>query len=451
MSNFDLVIRNAGVVAKDVAPNDVGILEGKIAAIGPELAGSTREEIDASGLHLFPGLIDSHLHFNDPGRTEWEGIETGSQALAAGGGTMFFDMPLNSHPPVIDTQAFDRKLAVAKESSLTDFGFWGGIVPGNLSQLEPLAQRGVIGFKAFMCSSGIEEFPHSDDRTLREAMKCAADLGLVVAVHAESQEMTQRLTEQKLREGRIEIRDFLASRPVEAELEAIKRALALADETDGHLHIVHVSCGSALALIVEAERSGISVTCETCPHYLVLTQDDLPRLGAVAKCAPPLRSREEQEKLWEHLRDGGITTISSDHSPCPPALKEGQNFFNVWGGISGVQHTLPLLLTEGCERVIPWPTLANLFSANVAWAFGLPEEKGAIRVGADADLALTDLKGSFSIQRDELLDRHRQSPYVGRKLTAKVVQTILRGQTIFKDGKITGKPAGRLVKPVTPG
>src|ERR1041385_9023585 len=237
MSNFDLVIRNAGVVAKDVAPNDVGILEGKIAAIGPELAGSTREEIDASGLHLFPGLIDSHLHFNDPGRTEWEGIETGSQALAAGGGTMFFDMPLNSHPPVIDTQAFDRKLAVAKESSLTDFGFWGGIVPGNLSQLEPLAQRGVIGFKAFMCSSGIEEFPHSDDRTLREAMKCAADLGLVVAVHAESQEMTQRLTEQKLREGRIEIRDFLASRPVEAELEAIKRALALADETDGHLHI----------------------------------------------------------------------------------------------------------------------------------------------------------------------------------------------------------------------
>jgi allantoinase len=448
MSSFDLVIRNGQVITpEDVVEADLGIADGQIVAIEAGLDGSAAEEIDAAGLHVFPGLIDSHVHFNDPGRSEWEGIESGSRALAAGGGTMFFDMPLNAHPPTIDADAFDQKLAVAKKSSLVDFGLWGGIVPGNLDKLAALSDRGVIGFKAFMSNSGIDDFPCVDDRTLREAMKRSADLGRIVALHAESEAITSKLTAQCLKEGKIGFRDYLASRPVEAEVAAITRALKLAGETDCHIHIVHVSSSAGLALIAAAQPS-IPVTCETCPHYLVLTEEDLPRLGALAKCAPPLRSREEQDALWEHLHDGVINTIGSDHSPCPPEMKQNENFFKAWGGISGVQHTLPLLLTGGDEHIIPLPLLAGLFSSNVAWAFGLPPEKGALKAGNDADLVLVDLEKSSEVKREDLLDRHRQSPYVGRALKGKIIRTVLRGQTIFKDGTITAKPAGRLAKPV---
>src|SRR6516225_3142807 len=232
MAELDLIIRGGRVVTPDdVRVADVGVLNSRIVELGPELAGSTRDTIDAEGLHVFPGLIDSHVHFNEPGRTEWEGLETGSRALAAGGGTLFFDMPLNAHPPTIDRESFRLKLEAAQARSLVDFAFWGGLVPGNLDRLEELADCGVVGFKAFMCNSGIEDFPHADDRTLREGMKRAARLGLPVAVHAESEVETRRRAQQSLAEGRTEVRDYLDSRPVVAELDAIKRALELAGET----------------------------------------------------------------------------------------------------------------------------------------------------------------------------------------------------------------------------
>ncbi len=450
MSDYDVFIRNASVVTADkVLKGDIGIADGGITALGPGLSGTAREEIDAEGLHAFPGVIEAHVHFNEPGRTDWEGLETGSWSLAAGGGTLFFDMPLNAHPPILDAESFELKLALTKEKSVTDFAFWGGLVPENLDFLEELADCGVVGFKAFMCNSGIEDFEHVDFRTLREGMKRAARLGLPVAVHAESETMTRQLTGERLVSGRTSIRDYLDSRPVEAELEAIRVALDIAGETGCSVHVVHVSCGEGITLIKEAGKKGVNVSSETCPHYLTLRDRNMVELGAVAKCAPPLRSKAEQEKLWEHLLAGDITTVGSDHSPSPASLKQNANFFKVWGGISGVQHTLSLLLTEAhVHRQAALELVSALLSQRVAERFKLPRTKGRIAVGCDADLVLVDLEQEFQVKLEDLFYRHRHTPYVGRQLHGKIVRTLVRGHRVFKDGQIGTKPLGGLVKPL---
>lgn len=452
MNGFEVIIRGGTVVTPDgVTAADVGIADGKIVAVSEKLGGSAREEIKADGLHIFPGVIDSHVHFNEPGRDDWEGIETGSRALVAGGGTMFFDMPLNAHPPTCDAASFDEKAGLAAQKSYADFALWGGLVPGNLHCLEQLAQRGVIGFKAFMSNSGIEDFSRVDETVLKEGMKRAAQLGKLVAVHAESELITSELSKRAQDRNKTSIRAYLDSRPIYAELDAIHKALQLAVETKCALHIVHVSSGAGVALIASAQKQGVDVTCETCPHYLVLTEEDVEKLGAVAKCAPPLRAKSAQEVLWRYLENGFINTIGSDHSPAPPDLKRDQNFFKVWGGISGVQHTLPLLITERGKRSAELGSalslIARLTSFNVAERFGLPQTKGRIEVGADADLALVDLKAQFTVRAEELLYRHRQSPYVGRPLTGRVVRTILRGNTVFDGGRVVSRPTGQLVRP----
>lgn len=450
MSQLDLILRGGTVVTQDTERvADVAIAGGTIVAMQPHFPGDAAETVDATGLHIFPALIDSHVHFNEPGRAHWEGIESGSRALAAGGGTMFFDMPLNAHPPTIDSASFDLKLAAAEKASFTDFAFWGGIVPDNLDQLEELSERGVIGFKAFMANSGIEDFPCADDRTLREGMKRAAKLGKLVAVHAESEAITSELARRAAAQYKTSIRDYLGSRPVRAELEAIERAIEFAGETGCALHIVHVSSGVGVALVAEARTRGVDVTCETCPHYLALTEDDVERLGAVAKCAPPLRSAAAQDELWERVLAGEVTTIGSDHSPSPAGMKRATNVFKVWGGISGIQHTLPLLITEGrASRSLGLSLIARLTSLNIAERFELPQAKGRFSVGADADLALVDLKASFTVRAEDLFYRHKHSPYVGRALTGRVVRTILRGKTVFQGGRIMAKPMGKLVKPL---
>jgi allantoinase len=469
VKELDVIIRGGVVVTHEgVRQADLGIAEGQIVALEAELVGTAAAEINATGLHIFPGVIDSHVHFNDPGRAEWEGIETGARALAAGGGTMFFDMPLNAHPPTIDGVSFDAKLAVAATKSLVDFGLWGGLVLGNLDNLEELSQRGVVGFKAFMCNSGIEDFLSVDEATLREGMKRAAALGKLVAVHAESEFITSELSKRAQDQGRTAIRDYLDARPIYAELDAIYRAIQLAGETKCALHIVHVSSGAGVALVASAQKQGVNVTCETCPHYLLLTEEDVEKFGAVAKCAPPLRTKSAQEVLWRYVENGYVSTIGSDHSPAPPELKQADNFFKAWGGISSVQHTLPLLLTgfrersgdprfgslgeEISDRAEPnrslvLQALARLTSFNVAERFQLPKTKGRIAVGADADLALVDLSAPFTVHAEDLFYRHRLSPYVGRALTGRVVRTILRGSTVFHEGQLVSDPTGQLVKP----
>jgi allantoinase len=454
MNEFDVVIRGGAIVThKSVTVADVGVAGGKIVAIGEKLGGAAREEIKADGLHIFPGVIDSHVHFNEPGRETWEGIETGSQALVAGGGTMFFDMPLNAHPPTCDAASFDEKAGLAVEKSYADFALWGGLVPGNLHCLEQLAERGVIGFKAFMSNSGIEDFSRVDEAVLKEGMKRAAKLGKLVAVHAESEVITSELAKRAQDKNKTSIRDYLDSRPIYAELDAIHKAIQLAGETKCALHIVHVSSGAGVALVASAQKQGVDVTCETCPHYLVLTEEDVEKLGAVAKCAPPLRAKSAQDVLWRYLENGFVSTIGSDHSPAPPEMKRDQNFFKVWGGISGVQHTLPLLIAEcgmrSAELGGALALIARLISFNVAERFKLPKTKGRIEVGADADLALVDLKTQFTVRAEDLWYRHRQSPYVGRALTGRVVRTILRGNTIFDGGRVMSRPTGQLVKPAS--
>jgi allantoinase len=430
MSDFDLLVRGR--------ERDIGIVEGKFAAIGPNLRGSAREEFNATKMSIFPGVIDSHVHFNEPGRAEWEGFETGSRAAAAGGTTTVFDMPLNSHPPTIDGASFDAKRAAAEKNSFVDFGLWGGLVPENLDQLETLRDRGVVGLKAFMCSSGIDDFPHVTMSILREGMKRAADLGLLVAVHAESQEMTQKLTREKLAANKATVRDYLESRPIEAELDAIRRAIDLAHGAKCRLHIVHVSCGHGVALVAEARASGMDVTCETCPHYLLLTETDTEEIGPLAKCAPPLRSAHDQRELWNAIVD--LTTIGSDHSPSPPEMKTRSNFFEVWGGISGAQHLLALLVDK-----ISAADLARLTSENVAQRFGIAV-KGGIAIGKDADLTILDLNQVDLVTAESLQYRHKQSPHLGRKLP-RVVWTILRGQTVFLDGKLAAQPMGKFIRP----
>ena len=446
MPDLDLIIRGATLVTPDgEVQADLAIAGETIAAVGD--AGTAREEIDARGLHVFPGVIDSHVHFNDPGRADWEGIDSGSRALAAGGGTTFFDMPLNAHPPTCDTRSFDEKHIVAEEKSVTDFALWGGLVPGNFDKLEQLARRGVIGFKAFMSNSGIDDFECVDNATLKAGMKICAQLGKLVAVHAESDAITSKLAAAALAKDNFSVRDYLNSRPIHAELEAIHRAIEMSRETKCALHIVHVSSGAGVALIASAQSQGVDVTAETCPHYLALTEDDVEKIGAVAKCAPPLRPKPAQDVLWRYLENGFVKTIGSDHSPSPPDMKSNYNFFKVWGGISGVQHTLPLMLTEGrVNRGIATSVIAKLLSTNVAERFKIPQ-KGKIAVGFDADLALVDLKQTFAVAKENLFYRHQQSPYVGRALTGRIIRTILRGRTIFKDGKITAAGGGKLITP----
>ena len=448
MSRYDLVIRHGALVTSDgVIYADLAIADGRIAAVKPAISGTSVAEIDAAGLHVFPGAIDAHVHCNEPGRTEWEGFATATRALAAGGATSFFDMPLNAHPPTIDARSFDAKLAAAQRSSLIDFALWGGIVPGNLGNLDELAKQGVIGFKAFMSNSGIDDFQAVDDLTLYEGMQRAAQFGCLVALHAENDQITDGLARRAIAEGRTGVRDYLRSRPVIAELEAIERAILFAEETGCALHIVHVSSGAGVARVAAARQRGVDVTCETCAHYLALTEDDVEQLGAIAKCAPPLRPQAEQDALWRYVFDGTLPMVTSDHSPAPASMKTDPNFFNVWGGISGCQSTLHVLLTEGhAHRGLSLTTVAGLLAETVARRFRLPR-KGYIAVGMDADLSLVDMAQQCTLASSDLFYSHQHSPYVGRTFTGQVARTLLRGMTVFQDGKIVSEPIGRLLRP----
>lgn len=444
---LDLIIRGGQVVTQGgVLPLDIGIEGGKVRVLEPELREAARAEHSASGLHILPGLVDLHVHFNEPGRGEWEGLHTGSSALLAGGGTTFGDMPLNSDPPLLDAATFAAKLEAARAHSHADFALWGGLTPLNLERLPELAGCGVLGFKAFMSGSGIAEFPAADEATLHEGMRQAAALGLVVAVHAESDTLTAQLAADLNRPGAT-WRDYLNSRPVRAELEAIRLALALARETGCRLHVVHVSSGEGAALIAQARLEGVDVSAETCPHYLSFTDADLERLGATLKCAPPLRSQAVQNQLWAAVIGGNIHTIGSDHSPCPPDLKTSANPFEVWGGIAGVQSNLNALLTHGFRRGLSLLRIAELTAQVPARRFGLAG-KGEIAVGFDADLALLDLEAGGALEAGDLLNRWPEtSPYVGQSLRGRVVSTWLRGVRACAEGQIDPAARGRLIRP----
>jgi allantoinase len=388
----DCIIRGGSVVLEDRvhAACDVAIEDGRIQAVGAELPGGATEEIDARGLHVFPAVIDIHVHFNEPGRADWEGAASGSRALAAGGGAVFFDMPLNSTPCTVNALEFDRKHAALEAASIADFGIWGGLVPASIPHMDELAAAGVVGFKAFMCDSGLPEFPRADDDTLFEGLKHAARLGLPVAVHAENHELTAALSQRMPAHT---VRDFLNSRPIVAEIDAIQRAALLAGEAGAKLHIVHISCGRGIVAAAEARAKGVDVSIETCAHYLYFTEEDMEKLGAIAKCAPPLRSAADQDELWAEVMRGAVDVVGSDHSPAPPDMKTG-DFAKAWGGIAGVRSTLAVLL----GRNLPLERIASLTASFPARRFAIPR-KGSIRPGNDGDLTLVDLSQPHTLRR----------------------------------------------------
>ncbi len=438
------VVTPAGVVEASV-----GIRAGRIAALaeGP-LDGE--DVVDARGRVVLPGAVDLHVHVNEPGRTHWEGWGPGSRAAAAGGVTTVVEMPLNASPPTTTAQALRAKVEAAQAASVVDFALWGGLVPDNLDQLDALAGGGVVGFKAFLCPSGTPDFGWVDDGALYDGMRRIARTGLVLAVHAESASITGYLTAALQARGRRDRRAWAESRPPVAELEAVRRAVFLAGQAGCRLHVVHLSVPEGADVVAQARASGQEVTVETCPHYLTLTDDDLLRMGPVAKCAPPLRDRPTADRLWRQVLAGRVHCLASDHSPCPTDDKTRgeEDIWAAWGGITGVQTLVALLLTEGVHRRgMSLEQVAELLAARPARIAGLWPRKGAITVGADADLVVVDMERRWTVDRGWLQSRHPHSPFVGWPMQGWITHVLRRGQTVAQDGEVVARGGGRWVRP----
>jgi allantoinase len=441
--HYDLYIANALVIDEDGTwRGGLGVCDGKIVAhFTNEQDGSADTVIDAGGLPVLPGLVDAHVHFNEPGRTDWEGFTCGSMGAAAGGVTSLIDMPLNNYPAAVDGTTLRSKQAAMQGHSVVDYRFWGGLVTDNVALLPEQDAAGAIAYKAFMSNSGIDDFAAVTDGVLLDGLRHAASVGKLVAVHAESEALTSYLTAQIRASGRVDRHAWLESRPPFTELEAINRALFLARTAGARLHIVHVSIAEGIDQIAAARQSGQAVTCETCPHYLVLDEDDFIAIGPAAKCAPPLRSRKNVEALWQRVLAGQVDLIASDHSPCPTSDKQrgDQDIWAAWGGITGVQTLLPLLLDEGVyRRGMSLSLLTKLTAANPARVFGLYPRKGTLNIGADADLVIVDPHEEWTIQASELFAQHKHTPYDGRTVRGRVQTTIVRGQVVFRDGEVVG-------------
>ncbi len=449
----DLYLKN-GLIATEQAtfPGGVVVHRGKIAqVVFGEAEVEAAEVVDLGGRVLLPGLIDAHVHFNEPGREYWEGYRTGSMAAAAGGVTTVLEMPLNASPPSVDRQKLRHKREAASTESVVDYAHWGGLVDNNLDALEALHDEGVVGFKAFLSESSTDDFRRIDDDLLYAGLIKAKVLGNLVGVHSENQYVTRYLKEQLQAQGRIDRTAWPASRPVEAELEAIRRVLFWAEITGARVHIVHVSIAAGVETVARARQAGARATAETCPHYLFFDLDDFVRIGPVAKCAPPIRERREVEALWARVLDVTVDMIASDHSPCPleDKLRGNDDIWQAWGGISGIQAMLPVLLTEGVhKRGLNLPALVRLTSANPARIFGLYPNKGAILPGADADFVVVDPDRQWTLTADQLLSKHKHSPYLGCRFIGAVERTIVRGMTVYRDGEIRVGPGfGQLVYP----
>lgn len=437
--SFDLLIKN-GLVILDggEVETDVAVKDGKIAAIGRDL-GEAAEVIDAKGLIVSPGMLDAHVHITEPGggyRDEWEGYLTGTRACAKGGVTSFMEMPLNQVPATVDKESLQIKLDAGKGKLAVDVASFGGLVPFNLDGgIQELNEGGVAAFKAFLSTCGdrsIEgDFMNVDDYSLYEGMRQIAKTGKVLALHAENAAITDRLGQIAYENGETTLKAYVESRPVFTEVEPIRRAILLAKETGCRLHIVHVACPEGVEEITKARQEGLDVTCETCTHYLYFHTDELDSIGPVVKCSPPIRDEQNRERMWEKLLNGEIDFVTSDHSPCTPDLKDKENAFDAWGGISGVQNNVDILFDEGVQkRGMSLTQFAQLIAGNPADLYDL-DTKGHIQIGKDADFVLIKPNSSYTLKAEDLEYRNKISPYIGRTINAQVARTILRGETIY--------------------
>ena len=434
----DLAIRSRSVVTPDgVLDACVHVSDGAIERVAPfddVPAGVTL--VDVGERVILPGLVDTHVHVNEPGRTEWEGFETATRAAAAGGVTTIVDMPLNSIPPTTSVAALEDKRAVAEGQTHVDVGFWGGAVPDALGSLGDLHEAGAFGFKAFLCPSGIDEFPWLDLKQLRGAMEEIAAFDGLLIVHAE---LPDELVADAPGDP-LDYATYLASRPHEAERRAIEEVVEASRGTGCRAHVLHLSAAGALELLDGADR----VTVETCPHYLTFEADEIPHGATAFKCAPPIREVANRELLWAGLRDGRIDAVVSDHSPSTPDLKSG-SFLDAWGGIASVELGLRVVWTQARRRGHSLEDVARWLSVGPARVAGL-ERKGAIAEGRDADLVVFDPEAVSDFDPDELHHRHPVTPYAGMRLDGRLLATYVRGVEVYADGRFPNEHAGRLLR-----
>jgi allantoinase len=381
---------------------------------------------------VIPGLVDTHVHVNEPGRTEWEGFATATAAAAAGGITTIVDMPLNSVPPTTTMRGLEAKRRLAPVDGV-EVLFWGGIVPGNTGELDALATAGVRGFKCFLSPSGVDEFAAVEPHDLRRALPILAHRGLPLLAHAE---WPPSLCPVPLASDPRAYATWLASRPPAAEVDAIARLIALARDFGARVHVVHLATEAALPLLRAARADGVRITVETCPHYLTFAAEEIADGDTFCKCAPPMRGRATREALWRALADGDIDLVATDHSPCPPELKGDGDFLSAWGGIASLELSLPAVWTGASARGIPVERVAEWMSAAPARLAGLDGRKGAIAPGMDADLVIWDPDAEFVVDESRLRQRHKRTPYAGRRLRGRVIATYARGRLVYGDSGV---------------
>lgn len=398
---------------------------------------------------ILPGLVDSHVHINEPGRTEWEGFETATRAAAAGGYTMLVDMPLNCIPSTSDVAALALKRAAAVGKCRVDWGAWGSVVSDNHDHIVPLASAGVLGFKCFLIHPGTAEFTMVTEPELRRALPRVVRTGLPLLVHAELAGPVDRATAELLNSDWRSYATYLKSRPDEAELSAIRMLLELCREFGFRLHVVHLATQQALGILREARASRLPVTVETCPHYLHFAAEEIPEGATLRKCAPPIRSRENRETLWQGMRDGVIDLVVTDHSPCPPSMKqlESGSFKSAWGGIASLSMALPVMWTEAGARGFTLRDIAKWMAEGPAKLAGCDARKGTLAPGMDADFVVVEPEAEFVVTPKRLHYRHEVSAYMGETLRGVVKATYLRGKPVYAEGKFPGAPRGRECRP----
>jgi allantoinase len=444
--NVDLVVSSERVVTPDgVRPGAIVVAQGRIQDIvGIDAAPHAAASVNAGSSAVLPGLVDTHVHLNEPGRTDWEGFVTGTRAAAAGGVTTLIDMPLNSIPATTTVSALRLKLRAAAPVALVDYGFWGGVVPGNVDDLEPLLDAGALGFKCFLVPSGVDEFAHVGESDLRPAMQRLAARDAVLLAHAELPGPIARAAPGG---DPRRYATWLASRPEAAEVEAIELLLRLSGETGCRVHIVHLSAATALPIIERARRAGARISVETCPHYLTFAAEAVPDGSTAHKCAPPLRGAVNREQLWDGLARGIIDLVATDHSPAPPALKrlDSGDFMAAWGGIASLELSLAAVWSGARAHGHELDDVARWLCSAPARLAGL-DRKGRIAPGCNADLVIFDPETEWIVEPVRLRQRHPITPYAGMTLQGKVRRTFLRGVSIYKNGRTSERPEGQWVR-----